>query len=49
MTPKDIYLDIQNKLGVVPEFVKSIPDSLLELEWDLLQRVQMDEGAIPNK
>jgi len=28
---------------------KAVPDSTLELEWQLFKRVQMDEGAIPNK
>jgi AhpD family alkylhydroperoxidase len=28
---------------------ESVPDSSLELEWELLKRVQMDEGPIPNK
>ena len=35
--------------GLVPSFLKMIPDSSLELEWKLFQRVQFDEGPIPNK
>jgi len=49
MTRKEIYKQIEDKLGVVPTFVKKLPDSTLELEWELMQRVQMDEGPIPNK
>lgn len=36
-------------LGLVPTFIKSIPDSTLELEWELMKRVQMVAGPIPNK
>jgi len=49
MTRKQIYQDIEQKLGLVPTFFKHLPDSSLELEWALMQRVQMDEGPIPNK
>jgi len=33
----------------VPTFVKSIPDATLDLEWELLKRVQLADGPIPNK
>ena len=35
--------------GSVPTFFKMVPDSSLELEWQLFKRVQFDEGPIPNK
>jgi len=35
--------------GLVPGMFKAIPDSSLELEWQLFKRVQFDEGPIPNK
>ena len=35
--------------GLVPSFLKLLPDSSLELEWHLMKRVQFDEGPIPNK
>lgn len=28
---------------------KAVPESTLDLEWNLFKRVQMEEGAIPNK
>jgi AhpD family alkylhydroperoxidase len=46
---KDVYKEIEGMLGVVPSMFKSLPDSSLELEWQLFKRVQFDEGAIPNK
>jgi AhpD family alkylhydroperoxidase len=49
MTRREIYQDMEGLFGVVPSFFKSIPDSSLELEWQLFKRLQFDEGAIPNK
>lgn len=49
MNRKLVYKDIEETLGVVPDFLKALPDSSLELEWQLMKRVQMDEGPIPNK
>ena len=34
---------------MVPTFLKRIPDSSLEMEWQLFKRVQFDGGPIPNK
>ena len=44
-----IYAEIESTLGLVPTFLKSIPDDTLGLEWELMKRVQMAPGAIPNK
>jgi AhpD family alkylhydroperoxidase len=49
MTREEIYKEIEEMFGLVPSFIKLVPDSTLELEWKLLKRVQFDEGAIPNK
>jgi AhpD family alkylhydroperoxidase len=49
MNRQQVYQDIEQKLGVVPTFFKHLPDNSLQLEWELMQRVQMDEGPIPNK
>ena len=40
MNRTDVYKDIESKLGLVPTFFKTLPDSSLQLEWDLMQRVQ---------
>ena len=48
-TREQVYQDIEQTLGVVPTFVKSMPDATLELEWELLKRVQLMDGPIPNK
>jgi len=49
MNRSQIYKEIQETLGIVPSFFKTIPDSSLELEWSLFKRVQLEPGPIPNK
>ncbi len=49
MTRQEIYKDIEETMGVVPGFLKALPDSTLELEWELMKASQMEPGAIPNK
>ena len=49
MTREQIYKDIEETLGLVPSMLREVPDSSLELEWQLLKRVQLEEGPIPNK
>jgi len=46
---EEVLKDIKATLGIVPAFFKTLPDSSLELEWQLMKRVQMEPGAIPNK
>jgi AhpD family alkylhydroperoxidase len=49
MSRAEIYAEMKETLGLVPTFMKSIPDSTLGLEWELMKRVQMAPGPIPNK
>lgn len=49
LTRKKIYADIEEMFGVVPSMFKAVPDSSLELEWQLFKKVQFEKGAIPNK
>jgi AhpD family alkylhydroperoxidase len=49
MTREEVYQDIESMFGLVPSFIKLIPDSTLELEWELMKRVQFEEGPVPNK
>lgn len=49
MNRKEVYAQIEETFGLVPSMFKSVPDSSLELEWQLFKRVQFDEGPIPNK
>jgi AhpD family alkylhydroperoxidase len=49
MNREKIYKEMEHTLGLVPSFFKEIPDSSLEMEWELYRRVELDEGPIPNK
>jgi len=49
MDREGIYSEMEQTLGLVPSFFKSIPDSTLELEWELFKRIELDETPIPNK
>ena len=49
MTRQEIYREIEGLFGLVPSFLKKIPDSRLELEWKLLRQTELDEGPIPHK
>ena len=49
MDREQIYSEMEHTLGLVPSFFKTIPDSCLELEWELFKRTEMDESPIPNK
>jgi len=49
MTRQEVYKDIEGALGSVPGFLKTLPDSSLELEWRLMKAAQMEPGAVPNK
>jgi len=49
MDRREIYKEMEHALGLVPSFFKSVPDSTLELEWELFKRIQLDESPIPNK
>jgi AhpD family alkylhydroperoxidase len=49
MKRDEIYNEIEQMFGLVPSMFKAVPDASLELEWQLFKRVQLEEGAIPNK
>src|SRR5512136_205544 len=49
MNREEIYKEIKETFGLVPTFFKLVPDSSLELEWELFKRTQLEEGAIPQK
>ena len=49
MDREQIYKEMEHTLGLVPSFFKAIPDSTLELEWELFKKIGLDESPIPNK
>lgn len=49
MDRERIYEDMEQTLGLVPSFFKRIPDSTLEMEWELFKKIELEETAVPNK
>jgi AhpD family alkylhydroperoxidase len=53
MIPEDrqeVRRDIEETLGLVPEFIERVPDYLLPTEWASFKSLQLsDQTALPNK
>jgi AhpD family alkylhydroperoxidase len=49
MSRKEVFHEMEQMFGQVPSMFKTIPDSSLELEWNLFKSVHLEEGPIPNK
>lgn len=49
MTRTEIYQEMEETLGLVPGFFKSVPDSTLGEEWNIFKKLQLSETHIPNK
>lgn len=49
MDREQIYKEMEHTLGLVPEFFKMIPDSSLEMEWELFKTTELEESSIPHK
>jgi len=50
MTRAEVDQDIETTLGLVPQFMKDVPDYLIESEWTSFKNLQLsDQTAIPNK
>jgi AhpD family alkylhydroperoxidase len=50
MTREEVDRDIEATLGLVPQFMKDVPDYLIESEWTSFKNLQLSaQTAIPNK
>jgi AhpD family alkylhydroperoxidase len=50
MTRAEVERDIEATLGLVPMFMKDVPDYLIESEWSSFKNLQLsDQTAIPPK
>ena len=49
MDREQIYNEMEHTLGLVPDFFKMIPDSSLEMEWELFKRTELEDSSIPHK
>jgi AhpD family alkylhydroperoxidase len=45
----EVEQDIRQTLGLVPTFFKRIPDAVIDQEWQLFKRWELEETHIPNK
>lgn len=49
MSRADVEADIRETIGIVPEFIAEVPDSLIETEWQSFKTLMLSETVIPNK
>jgi len=49
MNKQEIYQEIEQVFGLVPSMFKEVPEPLLENEWKLFSKIQLEDGAIPQK
>ncbi|OGW57470.1 MAG: hypothetical protein A3D21_05580 [Nitrospirae bacterium RIFCSPHIGHO2_02_FULL_42_12] len=49
MKKVEVLREIRETLGSVPKFIEGVPESTIELEWELIKRVELNETMIPNK
>ncbi len=49
MNREQIYSEMKDMLGLVPNFLQTLPDSTLEQEWLLFRKMQFEDGPVPNK
>jgi AhpD family alkylhydroperoxidase len=50
MARAEVEAECREILGLVPQFMKDLPDSILESEWTTFKNLQLsDQTAIPNK
>src|SRR5712691_7802584 len=49
MSRAEVEADIRETLGLVPEFMAEVPDSLIDTEWASFKSLVLSETAIPNK
>jgi AhpD family alkylhydroperoxidase len=46
---EEVYRDIEQTFGLVPTFLKQLPDASLQTEWELFKKTQIEPGVIPSK
>lgn len=45
----EVLKEIRETLGSVPKFIEGIPESSIDLEWELMKRLEFEETMVPNK
>lgn len=49
MNRQEVYKEIEQMMGLVPTMFKALPDSTIDLEWQLFKKIQVEESPIPSK
>jgi AhpD family alkylhydroperoxidase len=49
MSRAEVDRDIEQTFGLVPQFLKDVPEYLIESEWASFKNLTLAETAIPNK
>jgi AhpD family alkylhydroperoxidase len=49
MSRTEVDREIEATFGLVPQFMKDVPDYLIESEWASFKNLTLAETAIPNK
>jgi len=49
MSRESVYKEMKEMLGIVPSMFKSIPDNVIDNEWDVFKKVQIEAPHVPNK
>lgn len=49
MSRAEVDRDIEATFGLVPQFMRDVPDYMIESEWTSFKNLQLSETAIPNK
>jgi alkylhydroperoxidase/carboxymuconolactone decarboxylase family protein YurZ len=46
MTRDEVLKDIEKTMGVVPTFMREIPATTLEYEWQLMKKMEFEPGTL---
>jgi AhpD family alkylhydroperoxidase len=49
VTRQEVYRDIEQEFGFVPDYMKNLPDDTLEHDWNIVKALEFKEGKVPLK
>jgi AhpD family alkylhydroperoxidase len=49
MNRQEVYRDVERTFGMVPDWIKGMPDEGIGELWGLLRKTEVDESKIPAK
>lgn len=49
MSRESVYKEMTEMMGIVPTMFKSIPDNVIDDEWAVFKKVQIEAPHVPNK